>query len=159
MAPYEGDGHGSGPTFEGPDTQVSPANLESFAGFVDELRQSWGGEGEYGYAKQLQEHEPELVIGTFPSANTLSNAYDTAHGQMMNAAGQLHALLNGLAEATQKAANNYKNSAALADASVNDIEKLLDESLAPVVEQAGEQPSQPPTGDPDTSGQNGSEAT
>lgn len=158
MAPYEGDGGGSGPTFEGPETQVSPSNLESFATFVDELAQGWADAGEYGYAKELQEHEPELVIGTFPAAEQLSNAYDTAHGNMLTAAGQLHALLKGLAEATQKAADNYKNSAALADASVQDIEAILDESLSPVVEDAGEQPSGSPTEDQDSSGDD-SEAT
>lgn len=144
MAPYEDGGGTSGPTFEGPETQVSPSNLESFASFVDELAQSWSDEGEYGYAKQLQEHEPQLVIGKFPSAESLRTSYDSAHGNMMDAAGQFHALLKGLAEATRKAADNYKNSAALADASVQDIEAILDESLSPVVEQAGEQPSEPP---------------
>lgn len=158
MGPHESDVGGSGPTFEGPDTRVSPSNLESFGAFVRELAQGWSESGEHGYAKQLQEHEANLVIGTFPAAEQLRSAYDTAHGNMLDAAGTLHALLVGLAEATEKAANNYKNSSALADASVQDIEALLDESLSPVVEDAGEQPSETPTDDPDSS-DDGSEAT
>lgn len=154
---HERDGGGSGPSFEGPETQVNPSDLDSFATFIDELAQSWASEDEYGYAKQLKQHEPQLKIGTFPSAEQLRTAYENGHESMIGAAGQLHALLKGLAKATKKAADNYKNSAALAAASVQDIEKLLDESLGPVVEKADEQPTNPPSGDGSNS--NGSEGS
>lgn len=133
MAPVEDDGGGSGPTYTSPSTEVSPANLESFAKYLDDLGANWADED--GYAKKMNDQEDGSddwpKFGTFTGATELGSSYSTAHGNMMTTAGQIHACLTGLATATRKIAENYKNAEALSGASVDKVEQLLGEHVDP----------------------------
>lgn len=152
MAPTEDDGGSSGPVYTSPDTEVSPANLESFATYLDDLAESWA--SEEGAAKQMNGRadgdDGWPAFGTFSGATELASSYSTAHEAMKTSAGQVHACLTGLAKATRKIAENYKNAEALAGASVDKVEQLLGEHVDP-----GQGPQQPDGGDTDTDPTNG----
>jgi len=142
------DGGSTGPTYEGPTTAVDPGNLESFAKFIDELADGWNDPN--GYAITMDRQAPGdrwVKLGTFPAAAQLDQAYQTAHGGMQAAAANLYTLLTGLAEATRKVAENYRNSEQLAGASVQEVESLLAQHAT--VQPPGQPPGtgqNPPTG-------------
>lgn len=145
MAPVEDSGGGGGPTYTSPSTEVSPANLESFAKYLDDLASNWADDGDSGYAKKLNDStdgdDDWPKFGTFEVATTLASSYSETHGSMMTTAGQIHACLTGLATATRKIAENYKNAEALNGASVDKVEGLLDEHVDP-----GQGPADPGQG-------------
>lgn len=159
MAPVD-DGGGPSPEYTSPDTEVSPANLDSFADYLDDLAANWADDGETGYAKkvndQLEGDDDWPKFGTFESAQGLAGRYTQARDGMVATAGQIHATLTSLATATRKIADNYKNAAALANASVDKVEKLLDEHVdpGPGPGQNGQGDGTNPDTDPSDGGQN-----
>lgn len=134
MAPVD-DGGGPSPEYTSPDTEVSPANLDSFADYLDDLARNWNDDGETGYARkverQLEGDEDWPKFGTFEAAQSVAQRYSQTHQNMITTAGQIHATLTSLATATRKIANNYKNAEELSNASVGEVEQLLDEHVDP----------------------------
>lgn len=148
MAPIPDDGGGSGPTYTSPDTEVSPANLESFATYLDALAENWADED--GYAKkvnnQLEGDDDWPEFGSFQAATNLKTRYTQAHKNMITAAGQIHICLTGLANAARKIAENYKTAEELNNASVDKVEKALNDELDDLNKQGGTNPTDPTNG-------------
>jgi hypothetical protein len=129
-------------------TIVDPGDLEDFAKRVREIDKDWtesngapqkvlrvAGE-DWGYPR----------LGEFEEAGSLREQYNAARSNMARNFNELHALLEGLADGSEKIAERYRSAEDLNRASVNEIDRILGEEM-PAPQAATGQPGQsPPAG-------------
>lgn len=114
-------------------TTVDPGDLDDFAKRMRELDKDWTDEN--GYPQKVLKAEegdwghPQL--GTFDEAGQFRKQYNTARTNMAKNFNDLHNLLEGLADASKKIADQYRSTEALNNASVSEIDRILGEEMAP----------------------------
>jgi hypothetical protein len=118
----------------GEQVEVNPGDIEDFSKRVLQLADEWG-RSDAAPAKILSATKgsseyPDL--GEFSEADQLRQTYGQKMQQdVYNSFTSLHQLLEGFAEASKKIAENYRSAEELNSASVDRINQMLGEAMAP----------------------------
>lgn len=122
-------------------TTVDPGDLDDFAKRVRELDHDWTDrDGATQRVLRVTDGDWEYPqLGTFAEAAALRDQYNTARSNMAGNFNDLHHLLNGLADASKKIADQYRSAEALNAASVKEIDRILDSEMAAPPVRPGQQ--------------------
>ncbi|MEQ4208706.1 hypothetical protein ABN028_16790 [Actinopolymorpha sp. B17G11] len=114
-------------------TTVDPGDLDDFAKRMRELDEDWTDENGYPQRVLLAEDGDSGFprLGTFEEAGQFRTQYNAARANMAQNFNDLHNLLEGLADASKKIADQYRSTEALNNASVGEIDRILGEEMAP----------------------------
>lgn len=113
------------------DVEIDPGSLDVFARRVRRLAESWANTDGSAYkvtaAREGDTEWPKL--GSFGEAGDFYDAYVNARNGLAENFSQLHSLLEGLAEASERIAENYRSTESLNNAGVQQIEAILGEEM------------------------------
>lgn len=115
-------------------TQVEPGALDSFAKYIDELADGWNDKSTSDAVKMAESKEGDYNyprLGDFSGGTTLTSTYEQKRAAVATSGGQLYDALRGLADATTKIAEKYRNAESLSNASVAEVDKILSEHVQP----------------------------
>jgi hypothetical protein len=127
-------------------TTVDPGDLDDFAKRVRELDHDWTDrDGAPQRVLRVTDGDWEYPqLGKFAEAAALRDQYNTARSNMAGNFNELHHLLNGLADASKKIADQYRSAEALNSASVKEIDRILGSEMATSPAKPGQpNPAQP----------------
>lgn len=114
------------------EVQVDPGDLEDFAKRMTQLADEWGAEGAVPN-RVLSATDGDYdypTLGEFTEAGQFRTNYGTKLQEVFTAFTALHGLLEGLADGSKKIAENYRSTEELNAANVDQVNQLLDQSMA-----------------------------
>lgn len=115
--------------------EVSPGNIRQFGKLMDDLAKDWNTEEfplvQFARIKDEQPDQYPYYGATFEAATTVQQKYDSAYNAMVPLLSNCYEVLKGLADAADKIATKYDTSAERANASVSDVQKILEEYVTP----------------------------